>query len=279
MRIVSPNALRSDILFGRVYGIHQIWDLRNAWNFIGDPRPKHGFMHVLCDHIVVTYKDGKTVTFPKGELLYIPKGCEYSIVFEHADGMRYKGLAADTVINFEMRTLMGEEVYFSKEIVSLASPMPQRIADLFNEIVRTCVNLKNPHLRVMKLFYDLLEKISVHLAHPDILTQSESSVSPAVLYLDNHISDTVSIPQLAQMCLLSVSAFRKAFKEYTGYSPVQYRMYSKIVKAQQMLRNTEEMTVKEIAEELGFYDSTYFYRVFFKFTGKTPSEYRSEHSK
>ena len=107
------------------------------------------------------------------------------------------------------------------------------------------------------------------------MEKSESVVSPAVLYLDSHIADNVPIPALAKMCLLSVSAFRKAFKEYTGMSPVQYRMYTKIAKAKQLLDDSDSPTVKQVALALGFDDETYFYRVFCKFTGMTPNEYRT----
>ena len=136
-----------------------------------------------------------------------------------------------------------------------------------------------PHLTISKLFYELLEKINLYFSHPVITEKSESPVSFAVLYLDNHIGDNIPISAHAQKCMMSVSAFRKAFREYTGMSPVEYRMHTKIKKAKQLLSEADMPTVKEVALSLGYDDETYFFRVFYKFTGMTPLEYSGRKNK
>ena len=139
-------------------------------------------------------------------------------------------------------------------------------------------NLANPTIPVTKAFYEMLEKLTNHLLATKLHTDEKDSVLPALVYLDTHILDEISIPQLAKMCLLNESAFRKSFKAKTGMNPVQYKMHIKINKAKLLLRSTSEIPIEAIAETLGFYDNAYFHKVFAKMTGQTPKQYRDSHT-
>ena len=72
----------------------------------------------------------------------------------------------------------------------------------------------------------------------------------------------------------SESNLRVKFKDYMGISPNEYRTKSRIEKAKNLLA-TSQMSVKEITYLLGFYDESYFYKVFKTETGITPKEYRN----
>ena len=62
------------------------------------------------------------------------------------------------------------------------------------------------------------------------------------------------------------------FKEQTGITPVEYRLYAKIKKASYLLESTD-MTVYEISEQLGFFDAAYFCKMFKKYKGMTPKQF------
>jgi two-component system response regulator YesN len=67
----------------------------------------------------------------------------------------------------------------------------------------------------------------------------------------------------------------KLFKKETGEYFSQYVMQVRIEKAQQWLKAQPEMKVYELAEKTGFgLNSQYFIKVFKKYTGKTPKEYK-----
>ena len=74
---------------------------------------------------------------------------------------------------------------------------------------------------------------------------------------------------------MSYSRFRKIFKEYTGFAPSQYIQEVRITLAKEMLTNTA-MSIKEIAFELGYDNSDYFFTVFRKMVGITPLCYRKQ---
>jgi len=72
---------------------------------------------------------------------------------------------------------------------------------------------------------------------------------------------------------IGYSYFRKMFKKYTGVSPLNYHMELKLLRAKEMLLNTD-LSVKEIGFGLGFHSIHYFSRLFKKKTGFSPTEIR-----
>ena len=84
----------------------------------------------------------------------------------------------------------------------------------------------------------------------------------------------VSPEQIALELNISYSGFRRAFREFTGTSPLKYIVELKLNESK-MLLSTTFLTVKEIAYKLNFENSDYFHVFFKKRTGMTPVEYRS----
>lgn len=274
MEKILLESIERNISFTRIYGLNQTWANNKKWSCVGEPRDQHGFMYVFCDAVTITYKDEtESFLFQKGALLYIPKGSEYSIEFQHT-----KGEFSDILINFDIRDTNGKDYYLSDRIICLANDLPAKITDGMLTVAHLSTNLTHPTIPVTKAFYEVLDKLTNHMLASKLHTNEKDSVLPAIFYLDSHILDDISIPQLAQMCLLNESAFRKAFKVHTGMNPVQYKMHIKINKAKLLLRSTSEIPIEAIAESLGFYDNAYFHKVFVKLTGQTPKQYRDSHT-
>ncbi|WP_353963248.1 helix-turn-helix transcriptional regulator [Dysosmobacter welbionis] len=63
------------------------------------------------------------------------------------------------------------------------------------------------------------------------------------------------------------------FRQKTGYSLKQYVLRRRIGEAQMRLVNAQD-SVQTISEAVGFADASYFSRIFSKYVGLTPTEYR-----
>lgn len=85
--------------------------------------------------------------------------------------------------------------------------------------------------------------------------------------------DRITPEEMAASVCMGYSKFRKIFKEYTGFSPLQYIQEVKMGVAKEMLTNTSR-TIKEIAYELGYENKDYFFTVFRKLSGMSPLSYR-----
>jgi len=71
----------------------------------------------------------------------------------------------------------------------------------------------------------------------------------------------------------SQSYFHKLFQETTGVSPLTFIHIQRIDHAKSLLRQDNQLTVKEIAQQCAFSDAYYFSKVFKKHVGMSPSAY------
>lgn len=101
-------------------------------------------------------------------------------------------------------------------------------------------------------------------------------IEQAADYLRTHITEHVTVGQLAAMASLSTSHFSALFKRHLGYPVLQYQTMLRMARAREML-DTTGRTVAVIAADVGYPDSFYFARQFKKIHGVTPREYRNQH--
>ena len=80
---------------------------------------------------------------------------------------------------------------------------------------------------------------------------------------------------IAEECGMSYASLRKIFPKLFGCSMEQYRIAMRINKAKSMIINNN-MTIKEIAEELGYYDSYAFSSQFKHQVGLSPQKFARE---
>ena len=127
-----------------------------------------------------------------------------------------------------------------------------------------------------------LEQIIIDLFN--INTESKENITddnillPAINYINRFYDKEISVTELAELCKLSVSHFRRVFKEKTGFTPLGYRESVRIHWAKQLLIS-DFFTVSEIAHKLGYYDIYHFSKDFKRYTGMSPKEYVKNYKK
>ena len=94
--------------------------------------------------------------------------------------------------------------------------------------------------------------------------------------IELHTFSNLNINELAKLCNLSVSSFKRKFKDEFNDSPTNYFITSRIKKAKDLLV-ISTMPISEIAYETGFNDPLYFTRQFKKRVGSSPTAYRKEY--
>ncbi len=100
----------------------------------------------------------------------------------------------------------------------------------------------------------------------------ETRVFEILSYLDEHITDDVDVKSLASRVFLSEGYFRNIFKNITGLSPVEYINRLRIMKSLDFLQ--EDFSVAEAAEKVGIYDPSYYSRLFKKYMGYSPRNFK-----
>jgi AraC-like DNA-binding protein len=94
-------------------------------------------------------------------------------------------------------------------------------------------------------------------------------------YIHEHIADDIEVETLARIACVTKTYFIRLFKQEFGLSPVQY-INKKRVERSQLLLFTTDLSVREVAYQLGISDHSYFCRLFRKMVGITPKEYRCQ---
>lgn len=110
-------------------------------------------------------------------------------------------------------------------------------------------------------------------------TKCNPSMCAALAYIDNNISQHITLQDVSAAAMLSPSYFSSSFKRYTGYSLIDYTNAKRVRLASKMLLNDPNTSISEIAMRVGFNNMSNFNRAFRKYIGCTPSEYISENGK
>ncbi|GAO44065.1 AraC family transcriptional regulator [Flavihumibacter petaseus] len=92
------------------------------------------------------------------------------------------------------------------------------------------------------------------------------------LVVETHLTEQPSIPAIAEKLALSTNSLYRIVKEYSGTSPKDFLINRLMAEAQRKLRYSN-LSIKELAFELGFNDPDYFSRLFKKSTGKSASDF------
>lgn len=93
--------------------------------------------------------------------------------------------------------------------------------------------------------------------------------------IEVHLFSDLNVEQLAKLCNLSLSSFKREFKKEFNDSPKNHISEKKIEKAKELLSITN-MSISETAYEVGFNDPLYFTRLFKSKTGVSPTHYREK---
>lgn len=114
-----------------------------------------------------------------------------------------------------------------------------------------------------------IDKSKVHL-------RLSEKLKPALLFIRNYYMDAqkMSEENIAANCGLSVSQFRKLFRQDVGISLPEYLNNTRMSSAVHLICTTDKK-ILAIALESGFNDISYFNRLFRKSFGMTPKEMRN----
>jgi len=90
--------------------------------------------------------------------------------------------------------------------------------------------------------------------------------------LQQHYRESIHINDLAELIGRSPNYTIAMFKKAIGLTPIEYIHQLRVQEASSLLLESN-MTVTEISDYLGFYDTSHFYRVFKKVMKESPSTY------
>lgn len=153
--------------------------------------------------------------------------------------------------------LIREEYFSGNEFSTLS--IYSLLLDLFVKIARD-------HIDSIRLF-----------PHTAMKQHDYADRFNAVLdYIDSHYTENLQLADIADAAGFSKYHFSRLFKQYTNYTPGAYICRRRIKAAEELLEQ-QNLSVTEAAMKSGFPSISTFNRLFKKYKGCCPSEYREKH--
>ena len=119
-------------------------------------------------------------------------------------------------------------------------------------------------------------KLVSNMYESENLVNSSKSrrITKACKYIEENISQKISLAEVAALVNMSESAFSHFFKKKTGISFITYVNNLRVAKACDLLASTS-LSASEICYDCGFNNKSNFIRIFTKRKNMTPIEYRN----
>lgn len=177
--------------------------------------------------------------------------------------------------NGDFAEMVVDRKFFSKEKPIFDVRLHEDIVNLYHNAISAANAQESGFQQVLGGIVSMLLSLAYFYDRNALFQESETTgkISQAkIMIYDNYT--TVSPEEIASKLCLSYSSFRKAFKEYTGFSPARFINEVKMNRAKELLTNTS-MSIKEISFKVGYNNHDYFFTAFKHMTGMTPAQYRA----
>jgi len=233
----------------------------------------------------------KDISFHEGEFFLIDKNCIHQdyltsenglVIFFGIENHMYEEILNENIGTEKIVTFLKASLTKQKEVQqyihflpigNVSLEMETYLSQLINELFRPSVGssyiCKGLLLRIFKsLSTDYEISLSQESTHPMSFMVFEEVCN----YIETHYR-TIQTRDLMKKFHFQKDYFNRLIKKYTGMTYSEYLQDIRLKKAEQLLLNTD-MNVTEIAEQVGYQNKGYFYKIFIEKYGVTPRKYK-----
>ncbi|MDO4616193.1 MAG: response regulator [Lachnospiraceae bacterium] len=107
--------------------------------------------------------------------------------------------------------------------------------------------------------------------------QEAKPITDAKKYIREHYRESLKLEEVSRAVGFNSTYFSSLFKKETGMNYQDYLTELRMMKAKELLSETN-LSLAEVAEQVGYTDLKYFSRLFKRATGINPSEYKKLYS-
>lgn len=237
-------------------------------------RPKGSPHYTLlyCAHGRGWYDTGRRIAIKTNQFVLIPKKTPFSAGPDAKNPWRlytiqFNGLLADEIFAYLTPDKKGAP--------RTVPPLVGRIAQFDDihhhlDLMNNIENLLYANFR----FYSFVGTFRLTVFNY-MKKGADNIIERSILIMKQHLHTQLTLADLARETQLSASYLSALFKEKTRYSPIQLFTSLKIQKASQLLKESK-LSIKQIAQDMGYTDQYSFSRSFKLVMGTSPKQFREE---
>ena len=164
---------------------------------------------------------------------------------------------------------LGKENLFTEEQLDV-----KLVKTLFTNMVKA----KNDYERNLALKTNL--RLLLYMIDQAFVDRKKSEKNPpgfaekVVPYINQHLFEEITIPDLSEHFNYSTSQFTRLFKKYVGSAPWDYILRKRLTAARSLLH--KGLSTQKACEDCGFSDYSSFYRSYVKYFNESPGQSREK---
>ncbi len=142
-----------------------------------------------------------------------------------------------------------------------------------NSSVQNILNTMFSINEIKQYYLQFFTNISKILAEKSVYA-TDNSIEKMKIYIERNYQKALTIEFISSLLYMNRSYLSHLFKEKTGDTFINYLNSVRLLKAKQLLRETDKK-LYSIAKAVGYDNVKYFFRVFKRYEKMTPEQYRS----
>ncbi len=260
--------------------------------FVDFPEHRHNYVEIMyvvqgcITHVI----DGKELSMHKGDVLMLNQHVSHSIKRAEYGDIGINFIALPEFFEIPLSMVNGTNVFARFIIGALRQKNPVshyllfqtgeniQIDNLMENMIESMLHEKasddimNQYSMGLVFLY-LLEHIE-NLSHNSSMDYKETIVQAVLAYINSDCKNA-SLTKISQDTNQSVAVLSKLIKAKTGFTFQELLQSKRFRMAKQLLIDTD-LTIEEIALDIGYENQSYFFKQFKNRYGMTPRKYRME---
>ncbi|MBQ2968171.1 MAG: helix-turn-helix transcriptional regulator [Clostridia bacterium] len=232
--------------------------------------PKFRFLpsrlHYVHSGAPTVYCGDKAYKLEPGKLYFFPQNLSLRASMEAGD------IYDHTVLTFFMYppTRMSEALVIDLSVSPLLKSATDVVMQLAEKYPMTDYTEQHTHTPLIESYcVNLLKLIDEHIS--PIETVSSKAIADALSYIHENYQKELTVEELSARTNYQKHAFMRKFKQIMGVSPYKYIKDYRLSNAYYLLR-TGNFTIAEVAEQIGYNNSTSFSHAFKQHFGIYPKD-------
>lgn len=243
----------------------------------------HDFFH--CVYViqgqVIESQYSREVVQKAGECFFTPPGVDHSMyIYENTSYFCLSFSQSIAEILFSHINGLHRDFKNLSEVVVVPEETRNRLLFCLNSLMDEQSYIGAPMLETAHFLTVSALLMMLRGEFPAEMSAPEAEVDPIkaeVLHCVQHIhanyDQAITVEVLSRITTLSRSAINKAFQQHTGKSVKQYVTEVRIKEARRLI-GLGQLSLQQVAKQVGYKDSSTFYRNFLQIVGVSPAEYR-----